>query len=133
MSLLLGFLALGLAGCSAAGGPEPSPSASPSVTIVVPDTGRTLTDYGISHAPLGFSVPRDLNPNFMINQENLVAMDLSLSDGAVTLAYLTTHLDSMGFEITASGGGSLVFRDARWDASFTTGDVSASLTLRLVR
>jgi hypothetical protein len=103
------------------------------VTTVVPDAGRTLTDYGISHAPFGFSVPRDLNPNFMINQENLVAMDLSLPDGAATLAYLTSHLSSMGFEITATGGGSLIFRDPRWDGSFTIGDVSSSLTLRLVR
>lgn len=122
--------AAGLGACSAA---QPAPTPAPSSSAAeasTPADGVTLRDLGFRNAPEGFSVPKGLSVEQVVDQPNVVTI---VSSGPVAheiAPYLRANLAGMGFTLTGDAEGSLVFHDSVWDGALTSANELVGLTLR---
>lgn len=123
--------ALALTGCSAAASPsEPEPVAPAVQVTTAPDDGVLLTSLGFANAPAGFSVPRGTVIADRIDATNNVTLMVTQPDGEELASYLRENLAGMGFQITADGGGSLLFESGTHSGAFTVTDSLSALSLR---
>ena len=132
MGALVAAVCLGLAGCSVAPLPSPTPtvSATTSVSPVLPPGATSLRDVGFTHAPEGFGLPNGVTVVPVSNQLNVITAGFSPEDGVVVLAFLKAHLPEMGYRITGASDDSVVFRGNPWHGAFTMSATTALLTLR---
>lgn len=75
--------------------------------------------------PMGAGIDR------RVDQANVITAIGKPASSAAVLQTLTETLPSYGWTITATGGGSLVFGDARYDGAFTSDDSLWALTIRV--
>ncbi len=106
-----------------------APAASTAATAA-PDGGVLLSSLGIVNAPAGFSIPADSVIEDTIDAANNVTLILTSPDGGTLADYLRANLEDMGFEVTADGGGSLLFESPTHSGAFTTTDGLSALSLR---
>lgn len=133
---LLGVAVLAT-GCSAAG-PTSSSSASSSASASASAT-KALPSGTIAMASLGWKngpadrvlLPMGAAIDRRVDQANVITAVGRPTDAASVLQTLTETLPAYGWAITASGGGSLVFDDARYDGAFTSDSSAWALTIRL--
>jgi hypothetical protein len=131
---LLG-VALVAGGCSAAGPTSSSgssASSSPSAQKALPSGTITMAGLGWKNGPADRVVlPVAANIDRRVDQANVItAIGRPASTDSV-IQTLTQTLPSYGWTITASGGGSLVFEDSRYDGAFTSDSAVWALTIRL--
>jgi len=130
---LLG-VALVAGGCSVASTSSSgsSASSSPSAQKALPSGTITMAGLGWKNGPADRVVlPVAANIDRRVDQANVItAIGRPASTDAV-LQTLTQTLPLYGWTITASGGGSLVFEDARYDGAFTSDPSVWALTIRL--
>lgn len=122
------FAAAILAGCTT---PPPSPPApEPSRSVPVPSDGVTLAQLGFRNGPGDLVLPAGLVIRERMDLSTNVTLTITSPSGSELAAWLRTSLPAAGFEITADGQDSLLFRRGAWQGAFTvTGDLSA-LSLR---
>ena len=104
----------------------PTPSPSPKI----PATGKLLADFGIKHGPPGFSLPKQVVPKRVIDQDNVVTVIMSVTDGQATMEYLQKQLFGAGYEIQGISHDSILFYTTNWQGALTIGLDEAGLTLR---
>jgi hypothetical protein len=126
-------VALLASGCSAAG-PTPSSSASSSASAqkALPSGTATMAGLGWKNGPADrVLLPLAAAIDRRVDQANVItAIGRPTSTDSV-LQTLKETLPSYGWTITASGGGSLVFDDARYDGAFTSDSSLWALTIRV--
>ena len=112
---LLAFLAL--TSCTT---PPPHPG-TPEVTWTAsaPADGATLTQLGFSNGPAEFWLPSGLVIRDRIDLESNVTVTITSPGGAELAAWLRRNLPAAGFEITADGQESLLFRRGQWPGAVT--------------
>ena len=126
---VLAFLAL--AGCTT---PPPQP-ATPEVTwsASAPADGATLTQLGFSNGPTDFWLPSGVVIRDRIDRESNVTVTITSPGGGELAAWLRRNLPAAGFEITADGQDSLLFRRGQWQGAFTVTAELSALSLRTDR
>ncbi|WP_130874612.1 hypothetical protein [[Pseudopropionibacterium] massiliense] len=127
-----GLLALlALAGCTT---PPPQP-ATPEVTWTAdaPTDGVTLTQLGFRNGPAEFWLPSGLVIRDRIDLESNITVTITSPGGAELAAWLRRNLPAAGFEITADGQDSLLFRRGQWQGAFTVTAELSALSLRTDR
>ena len=127
-----GLLALlALAGCTT---PPPQP-ATPEVTWTAdaPTDGVTLTQPGVRNGPAEFWLPSGLVIRDRIDLESNITVTITSPGGAELAAWLRRNLPAAGFEITADGQDSLLFRRGQWQGAFTVTAELSALSLRTDR
>ena len=126
---VLAFLAL--TGCTT---PPPQP-ATPEVTwsVSAPADGATLAQLGFGNGPTDFWLPSGVVIRDRIDLESNVTVTITSPGGAELAAWLRRNLPAAGFEITADGQDSLLFRRAQWQGAFTVTAELSALSLRTDR
>ena len=126
---LLVFLAL--TGCTT---PPPQP-ATPEVTWTVsaPADGVTLARLGFRNGPADFWLPPGLVIRDRVDLDANVTLTITSPGGAEVAAWLRRNLPAAGFEITADGQDSLLFRRGQWQGAFTVTAELSALSLRTDR
>lgn len=76
-------------------------------------------------------LPADTAIDRRVDQVNVITAVGRPASAAAVLSVLTETLPSYGWAITASGGGSLVFGDDRYDGAFTSDATVWALTIRV--
>ena len=125
------LLLLALAGCTT---PPPQP-ATPEVTWTAsaPADGVTLTRLGFRNGPADFWLPPGLVIRDRVDLEANVTLIITSPGGAELTAWLRRNLPAAGFEITADGQDSLLFRRGQWQGAFTVTEGLSALSLRTDR
>ncbi len=129
---LLGVAVLAT-GCSAAG-PTSSSSASSrtSAQKALPSGTVTMASLGWKNGPADrVLLPMGAAIDRRVDQGNVITAIGKPNSADSVLQTLTETLPSYGWTITASGGGSLVFDDARYDGAFTSDTSVWALTIRV--
>ena len=126
---VLAFLAL--ASCTT---PPPQP-ATPEVTwsASAPADGATLAQLGFSNGPTDLWLPSGVVIRDRIDLESNVTVTITSPGGAELAAWLRRNLPAAGFEITADGQDSLLFRRGQWQGAFTVTAELSALSLRTDR
>ena len=126
---VLAFLAL--AGCT----PPPPQPATPEVTwsASAPADGATLAQLGFGNGPTDFWLPSGVVIRDRIDLESNVTVTITSPGGAELAAWLRRNLPAAGFEITADGQDSLLFRRGQWQGAFTVTEGLSGLSLRTDR
>ena len=126
---VLAFLAL--AGCTT---PPPQP-ATPEVTWTAsaPADGVTLTQLGFRNGPAEFWLPSGVVIRDRVDLEANITVTITSPGGAELAAWLRRNLPVAGFEITADGQDSLLFRRGQWQGAFTLTAALSALSLRTDR
>ena len=127
-------LAFVLGGCSMATTPSTrgSASASRSAVKTLPSGTVTMASLGFANGPADRIVlPVGAPIDSRVDQANVITAIGRPSMSGAVLQTLTDTLPSYGWTITASGGGSLVFSDARYDGAFTSDSSLWALTIRV--
>lgn len=118
-----------LAGCAP---PEPMMTPAPRVEHTAPaPAGERL--LSLQFAPTGFTIPERATTAEIIDQVNNVTIVFATEngrEGAAIAEFYRRRLPGMGFEITADGGGSMLFSDEHWQGAFTVGDSVAAISFR---
>ena len=128
----LACFALLLGGCSAAASSTGSASSSASAIHVAPSGTVTMATLGWKNGPADRIVlPTGASIDRRVDQANVITAIGSPAMADSVRKTLTDTLPSYGWTITASGGGSLVFRDARYDGAFTSDSSVWALTIRV--
>ena len=122
---------LALSGCTT---PPPQP-ATPEVTWTAsaPADGVTLTQLGFRNGPAEFWLPSGVVIRDRIDLESNVTVTITSPGGAELAAWLRRNLPAAGFEITADGQDSLLFRRGQWQGAFTLTAALSALSLRTDR
>lgn len=129
---LLGVAVLAT-GCSAAGPTSPSSaSSSASAQKALPSGTTTMASLGWKNGPADrVLLPMGAAIDRRVDQGNVITAIGRPTSADSVLQTLTETLPSYGWTITASGGGSLVFDDARYDGAFTSDSSLWALTIRV--
>lgn len=129
--VLVGGLA---GGCAASERPDdPSPSAMPSVDVLIPPDGISLAVYGYTNGPVRqFSLPRGSVVTARVDQTNNVTAVLAAPPAAEVFGYLQRTLPAAGFTVTKEDvvQSSMTFTGYGWAGSFTGDDRVAAVLLR---
>ena len=122
---------LALSGCTT---PPPQP-ATPEVTWTAsaPADGVTLTQLGFRHGPAEFWRPSGVVIRDRVDLEANITVTITSPGGAELAAWLRRNLPAAGFEITADGQDSLLFRRGQWQGAFTLTAALSALSLRTDR
>ena len=99
--------------------------AAPSGTVTMATLGWTNGPADRIALPIGASISE------RVDQANVITAIGTPAMADAVLTTLTDTLPSYGWTITASGGGSLVFSDARYDGAFTSDSSLWALTIRV--
>jgi hypothetical protein len=131
-AVTLTYLALALTGCSAGASGVSSPPSTPSAVRAAPSGTVTMATLGWKNGP-GDRVllPTGATIVQRVDQANVITAIGEGAKAASVLATLTATLPSYGWTITASGGGSLTFSDARYEGAFTSDASVWALTVRV--
>ena len=122
---------LALSGCTT---PPPQP-ATPEVTWTAraPADGVTLTQLGFRNGPAEFWLPSGVVIRDRVDLEANITVTITSPGGAELAAWLRRNLPAAGFEITADGQDSLLFRRGQWQGAFTLTAALSALSLRTDR
>ena len=122
---------LALSGCTT---PPPQP-ATPEVTWTAsaPADGVTLTQLGFRNGPAEFWLPSGVVIRDRVDLEANITVTITSPGGAELAAWLRRNLPAAGFEITADGQDSLLFRRGQWQGAFTVTAELSTLSLRTDR
>ena len=122
---------LALSGCTT---PPPQP-VTPEVTWTAsaPADGVTLTQLGFRNGPAEFWLPSGVVIRDRIDLESNVTVTITSPGGGELAAWLRRNLPAAGFEITADGQDSLLFRRGQWQGAFTLTAALSALSLRTDR
>ena len=122
---------LALSGCTT---PPPQP-ATPEVTWTAsaPADGVTLTRLGFRNGPADFWLPSGVVIRDRVDLEANITVTITSPGGAELAAWLRRNLPAAGFEITADGQDSLLFRRGQWQGAFTLTAALSALSLRTDR
>ncbi len=122
---------LALSGCTT---PPPQP-ATPEVTWTAsaPADGVTLTQLGFRNGPAEFWLPYGVVIRDRVDLEANITVTITSPGGAELAAWLRRNLPAAGFEITADGQDSLLFRRGQWQGAFTLTAALSALSLRTDR
>ena len=122
---------LALTGCTTPPPQTPTPEVTWSATA--PTDGVTLTQLGFHNGPAEFWLPSGMVLRERIDLESNVTLIITSPTKVELVSWLRRNLPAAGFEITADGQDSLLFRRGQWQGAFTvTGELSA-LSLRTDR
>jgi len=133
-TILIGVAApvLLLGACAAPQGAGSTSSSNPSAVRSAPSGTATLATLGWQNGPADrVLLPAGVTITSRVDQANVITAVGSPSMTDSVLATLTDTLPSYGWTITASGGGSLVFSDPRYDGAFTSDSSLWALTIRV--
>lgn len=125
--------ALAVVGCAAAPEPPPPAPTSTSTATTAPEGGALLSEWGYTHAPAGFSLPRETEITDRVDAYNNITAVFTAPSGEVMAEYLRAHLVDMGFEITADRNQSMLFTNGHWQGALTTNGPHAAISLRTDR
>ena len=122
---------LALSGCTT---PPPQP-ATPEVTWTAsaPADGVTLARLGFRNGPAEFWLPSGVVIRDRVDLEANITVTITSPGGAELAAWLRRNLPAAGFEITADGQDSLLFRRGQWQGAFTLTAALSALSLRTDR
>jgi len=122
---------LALSGCT----PPPPQPATPEVTWTAsaPADGVTLTQLGFRNGPAEFWLPSGVVIRDRVDLEANITVTITSPGGAELAAWLRRNLPAAGFEITADGQDSLLFRRGQWQGAFTLTAALSALSLRTDR
>ena len=122
---------LALSGCTT---PPPQP-ATPEVTWTAsaPADGVTLTQLGFRNGPAEFWLPSGVVIRDRVDLEANITVTITSPGGAELAAWLRRNLPAAGFEITADGQDSVLFRRGQWQGAFTLTAALSALSLRTDR
>ena len=122
---------LARSGCTT---PPPQP-ATPEVTWTAsaPADGVTLTQLGFRNGPAEFWLPSGVVIRDRVDLEANITVTITSPGGAELAAWLRRNLPAAGFEITADGQDSLLFRRGQWQGAFTLTAALSALSLRTDR
>ncbi len=122
---------LALSGCTT---PPPQPG-TPEVTWTAsaPADGVTLTQLGFRNGPAEFWLPSGVVIRDRVDLEANITVTITSPGGAELAAWLRRNLPAAGFEITADGQDSLLFRRGQWQGAFTVTAELSALSLRTDR
>ena len=122
---------LALSGCTT---PPPQP-ATPEVTWTAsaPADGVTLTQLGFRNGPAEFWLPSGVVIRDRVDLEANITVTITSPGGAELAAWLRRNLPAAGFDNTADGQDSLLFRRGQWQGAFTLTAALSALSLRTDR
>lgn len=109
-----------------------APSSTPAVVKAAPSGTVSMETLGWTNGPSDrVLLPTGVTIVSRVDQANVITAVGDPGAASSVLATLTDTLPSYGWTITASGGGSLVFGDARYDGAFTSDSSVWALTIRV--
>jgi len=118
-----------LAGCSATSvevGQSPTPR-----IVTTPSTGESLASLGFENGCASMVwLPSGTQLTYTADQPNLVIVAGQTSQAPQVEEYLRRTLPMLGWTITASGDGGLMFTQGEWHGAYALGGDSWALTVR---
>ena len=113
----------------------PPQATTPEVTwtAVAPSDGATLTQLGFRNGPTDFWLPEGLVIRDRVDLESNITLTITSPARAELAAWRRRNLPAAGFEITADGQDSLLFKRGQWQGAFTVAGELSALTLRTDR
>jgi hypothetical protein len=125
LALLLGGCAAGVPGGGSSSSRQSAVRAVPSGTVSMATLGWKNGPADRVFLPIGTSIDRG------VDQANVITAIGNPTVAESVRATLVATLPTYGWTITASAGGSLIFRDAHSDGAFTSDSSLWALTIRV--